>query len=61
VDVYLVRHAVAERRNTARWPDDTTRPLTANGAKRFARAARGLRRIVPTVDLALSSPYARAW
>jgi phosphohistidine phosphatase len=61
VDVYLVRHAVAERRSSTRWPDDTIRPLTANGAKRFARAARGLRRIVPTVDVVLASPYARAW
>src|SRR5262249_22785781 len=40
---------------------DSQRPLTAQGAKRFRRAARGLRRIVPAVDLVLSSPYPRAW
>jgi phosphohistidine phosphatase len=37
------------------------RPLTPEGAKRFRRAARGLRRIVPEVELVLSSPYTRAW
>ena len=61
MDVYLVRHAVAEKRDATRWPDDSTRPLTAKGAKQFARAARGLRELVPTVELVLSSPYRRAW
>ena len=37
------------------------RPLTPEGEQRFRRAARGLRRIVPQVDLVLSSPYTRAW
>lgn len=37
------------------------RPLTPEGAQRFRRAARGLRRIVPEVELVLSSPYTRAW
>ena len=45
----------------ARWPDDTERPLTEEGAARFREAARGLRRIVPTVDLVLSSGFARSW
>jgi phosphohistidine phosphatase len=61
VDVYLVRHAIAERRDPVRWPDDSVRPLTVDGIERFRRAARGLRRIVPAVDLVLASPYARAW
>jgi len=29
VDVYLVRHAIAELRDTTRWPDDSLRPLSA--------------------------------
>jgi phosphohistidine phosphatase len=61
IDVYLVRHAIAEPRDAARWPDDSQRPLTADGIARFRRAAQGLRRIVPTVDRVLSSPYPRAW
>jgi phosphohistidine phosphatase len=60
-EVYLVRHAVAEDRDAGRWPDDSLRPLTGEGVERFARAARGLRRLVPTVQLLLSSPYLRAW
>jgi phosphohistidine phosphatase len=61
VDIYLVRHAIAEQRDVLRWPDDSQRPLTAEGAQRFRRAARGLRRIVPSVELVRSSPYIRAW
>ncbi len=61
IEVYLVRHAIAENRDEARWPDDSRRPLTAEGAARFRRAARGLSHIVPTVDRVLSSPYPRAW
>jgi phosphohistidine phosphatase len=61
MEIYLVRHAVAEKRDAARWPDDSTRPLTAKGAKQFVRAARGLRELVPRVELVLSSPYRRAW
>jgi phosphohistidine phosphatase len=61
VELYLVRHAVAENRDSRRWPNDAERPLTAEGAERFQRAAAGLRRIAPHVDRVLSSPYARAW
>jgi phosphohistidine phosphatase len=61
VELYLVRHAVAEDRDAGRWPDDALRPLTTAGAARFARAARGLARIAPDADVVLSSPYRRAW
>lgn len=59
--LFLVRHAFAAHADPARWPDDAERPLTEEGAARFREAARGLRRIVPTVDLMLSSGFARAW
>jgi len=59
--LYVVRHAIAEDRDAERWPDDSKRPLTPDGEARFRGAARGLRRIVPSVDVVLSSPYARAW
>ena len=61
MDVYLVRHAIAERRDSERWPDDSIRPLTPEGIARFERAARGLRRIVSTVEVVSASPHARAW
>jgi phosphohistidine phosphatase len=59
--LYLVRHAFASHADPGRWPDDTERPLTEEGTARFREAARGLRRIVPTVDVVLSSGYARSW
>jgi phosphohistidine phosphatase len=59
--ICLVRHAVAEKRDPARWPDDSLRPLTPEGIARFRSAARGLGRIVSTVELFLSSSYTRSW
>ena len=61
MELYLVRHAIAGHADHARWPDDTQRPLTEEGIARFQPAARGLARIVPTVERVLSSPWVRAW
>ncbi len=61
MELYLVRHAIAFARDAGRWPDDAERPLTPQGEARFRAAARGLKRIVPTVEVVLSSPFARAW
>jgi phosphohistidine phosphatase len=61
VYLYLVRHAVAHKRDAQRWPDDSKRPLTPEGEEEFVGAARGLARIVTDVDALLSSPYERAW
>ena len=59
--VYLVRHAPAAERNAARWPDDSSRPLTKKGERKFARAAAGLARLAEPPSLVLASPYSRAW
>jgi hypothetical protein len=61
VYLYLVRHAVAHKRDAERWPDDSKRPLTPEGEEEFVGAVRGLARVVPEVDILLSSPYERAW
>jgi phosphohistidine phosphatase len=61
MDLYLVRHAEAYDPDPTQWPDDKDRPLTPDGEKRFRRVARGLRQLVPTVSVVLSSPWARAW
>jgi phosphohistidine phosphatase len=37
MDLYIIRHALAADRDDPRWPDDESRPLTEDGAKRFAR------------------------
>lgn len=61
MDLYVVRHAVAHERDAERWPDDSERPLTPEGEERFRRVAGNLSKLVPEVDVVLSSPYARAW
>ena len=61
MNLYIIRHAVAHKRDAELWPDDSKRPLTARGEERFRRAAGGILRLVPQVEVALSSPFARAW
>ena len=58
--LYIVRHAIAHERNRARWPDDAQRPLTAEGERRFRKAARGFAMILPRSAVILTSPFARA-
>jgi len=61
MDLYLVRHAIAEPRDGERWPDDSLRPLSQEGAELFRLAARGLQRIGVEVEAVLASSYARCW
>lgn len=58
--VFLVRHAVAHERDRKRWPDDSRRPLTADGKRRFRKAARGLATLLPGKSPVLTSPFVRA-
>lgn len=61
MDLYIVRHAVAYKRDYDRWPDDAKRPLTPKGEEAFRVVAPELARMVPRVEFLLSSPYERAW
>jgi phosphohistidine phosphatase len=61
MDLYLVRHAIAFDRDPKAFPDDSLRPLSEKGIARARRGAQGLRKVVPTVELVLSSRYVRAW
>ncbi len=61
MNLYIVRHAVAHKRDAELWPDDAKRPLTPEGEERFRRAAGGILRLVPEIELVLSSPFVRAW
>ena len=58
----VLRHAVAEEREdfarTGR--DDRLRPLTDEGRKKMKQGARGLRSLVPGIDLLATSPLTRA-
>lgn len=61
MDLYVIRHAIAEERDASHWPDDSQRPLTDRGRDRFRAVADLLGRVAPVVDVVLSSRYVRAW
>ncbi|HEY6238926.1 MAG TPA: histidine phosphatase family protein [Thermoplasmata archaeon] len=58
--VVLLRHAPAEVRDPARWPDDDRRPLTTVGRRDARRVSEGLRAVGVRPDHILSSPASRA-
>jgi phosphohistidine phosphatase len=60
MQVILVRHAIAHERNRTRWPDDSLRPLTPEGVRKFRKAALGLARLLPKSAVILTSPWVRA-
>lgn len=58
-ELYLVRHAIAAERGDD-WPDDTKRPLTADGVSRFRAVVEGLVWFGVELDEIYSSPLVRA-
>jgi len=62
VELLVVRHAIAEDREVfaATGREDALRPLTAEGTRKMKRTARGLRTIIPGIDVLVSSPLTRA-
>jgi phosphohistidine phosphatase len=60
VQIYLLRHAIAESRDPDRFPDDALRPLTREGRAKMARAVRGMKSLGLRFDLVLTSPLMRA-
>jgi phosphohistidine phosphatase len=59
VQLYLIRHAIAEERGE-RWPDDARRPLSEEGIARMRKAAKGLAALGVSFDVVLTSPLVRA-
>jgi phosphohistidine phosphatase len=57
MDLYLVRHAIAEGASSS--GRDADRALTADGKGKMRRAAQGLRELDVRLDLILASPYRR--
>jgi phosphohistidine phosphatase len=55
----VIRHAKAEERDAARWPDDSLRPLSANGVEQFRKSAAGLAKLI-TPGALLTSSFLRA-
>lgn len=62
MELLVVRHGVAEEKETfdATGQDDSLRPLTKAGVRKMERVAKGLRTLVPSLDLVATSPFKRA-
>jgi phosphohistidine phosphatase len=58
MNLYIVRHAIAEEAGTQE--DDSLRPLTDKGRRKFRKIAKGLKELEIQLDLVLTSPYLRA-
>ena len=57
--LYLLRHAIAEKRDTEKYPDDD-RPLTSEGVKKMKKVAKGITRLGDDFKLIITSPMKRA-
>jgi phosphohistidine phosphatase len=58
LELYLVRHGVAAERGDD-YPDDSKRPLTANGIAKMRKEASALDALGVSFDLILTSPLVR--
>jgi phosphohistidine phosphatase len=58
LELYLVRHGIAENRGED-WPDDSKRPLTNGGIAKLRKEARGLVALDVTFDQIITSPLVR--
>ena len=58
--LYLLRHGQAEELDSAKFPSDSVRPLTARGERNTRRLARALGQWEVTFDVILSSDLVRA-
>jgi phosphohistidine phosphatase len=56
--LYLIRHGVAEERGEE-YPDDSKRPLTAQGISRLRKEAQALDELGITIDQIITSPLLR--
>lgn len=58
----FIRHAPAgdKKKFAETGRSDAERPLTKEGIKKFKSGAKGLSRVVPEIDLIVTSPFARA-
>jgi len=60
MELYILRHGLAGESGDPRYPDDSQRPLTAEGKRKIHQAAMGIKAMEITFDLAFTSPYLRA-
>ena len=60
MNLYLLRHGIAEDLGTPGILNDADRPLTAKGEQKLEEVARAMAALELSFDLILSSPYLRA-
>ena len=60
MDLYVLRHGIAEDRDYRKFPDDRDRPLTHRGIRRLEWQVKGMNAVNLTPDLAITSPLVRA-
>ncbi len=60
MNVYVLRHGVADERDFRKYPDDDLRPLIPEGVDKLRRQTKGLKELGLSVDLVISSPLVRA-
>ncbi len=60
IDLYILRHAIAESRETWAPKSERERPLTRKGEKEMVRVAKGMKKLELSFDLILCSPFVRA-
>jgi phosphohistidine phosphatase len=60
MDLFILRHGIAEERDPQRYPDDGRRPLTADGKRKLKKISLFLKKTGYGFDLVLTSPLARA-
>jgi phosphohistidine phosphatase len=58
IELYLVRHAIAEARGPE-WPDDAKRPLSDEGRGKMGKQAAGLDTLNVRIEEILTSPLVR--
>ncbi len=60
MDLYVLRHGIAEDRDHFKYQNDGLRPLTRRGRRRLARQVRGLNSFGLSLDMTIASPLVRA-
>jgi phosphohistidine phosphatase len=60
MEIYLLRHGVAQDRDPKKYPDDRLRPLTIEGLERMREIVRGLLKLGVEFDAIFDSGYTRA-
>jgi len=58
--LYVIRHAIAEKAGDPAFENDSQRPLTKKGRRKFKNIARGVKELEAQIGLILTSPFLRA-